>query len=81
MRAIAISVLLLFLAGCTQYYRVTDVSSRQEYITDSMNIQVRGFTNTMTFRDQSSGKMINLQSYEIEKISQDEARAYGSLGR
>jgi len=61
-------LMLLFAAGCTTYYRVTDQSSHRTYYTTDID---RTDSGAVQFYDAKSRANVTLQSSEIVKISRD----------
>jgi hypothetical protein len=61
-------LLLLAVAGCTTYYRVTDQSSRSVYYTTDID---RMDSGAVRFYDAKSRANVTLQSSEISEISRD----------
>ena len=68
------------LTGC-QYYRVRDVSSGKEYITNNWSMAESGWTGTTKFNDLKTGKQVTLQSFEKEAISENVAKAEIGSGK
>jgi len=64
--------MLLFAAGCTTYYRVTDQSTRRAYYTTDID---RADSGAVRFYDEKSRASVTLQSSEIVEISKE---AYNS---
>ena len=58
--------LLLFVSGCTTYYRVTDQSTRRAYYTTEID---RTNSGAVRFYDEKSRANVTLQSSEIVEIS------------
>jgi hypothetical protein len=61
-------LLLLFAAGCTTYYRVTDQSTRRDYYTTGID---RTDSGAVRFYDEKSRASVTLQSSEIIEISRE----------
>ena len=61
-------LMLLFAAGCTTYYRVTDQSSRRAYYTTDID---RVDSGAVRFYDEKSRASVTLQSSEIVEISKE----------
>ena len=61
-------LVLLFVAGCTTYYRVTDQSTRKAYYTT--DIDRRG-SGAVQFYDVKSRANVTLQSSEIIEIARE----------
>ena len=61
-------LLMLFAAGCTTYYRVTDQSSRRAYYTTGID---RTDSGAVRFYDEKSRASVTLQSSEIVEISRE----------
>jgi hypothetical protein len=59
---------MLFAAGCTTYYRVTDQSTRRTYYTTDFD---RRDSGAVQFYDAKSRANVTLQSSEIIEISKD----------
>jgi hypothetical protein len=60
--------MLLFAAGCTTYYRVTDQSTRRAYYTTDID---RTDSGAVRFYDEKSRASVTLQSSEIVEISKE----------
>lgn len=67
-RSCACLLLLLFVAGCTTYYRVTDQSTRRDYYTTGID---RTDSGAVRFYDEKSRASVTLQSSEIIEISRE----------
>jgi hypothetical protein len=82
LRPTAIGVLLALLpcAGC-QYFRVRDVATGKEYITNNWSMGQSGFSGATQFVDLKTGKTVVLQSYETERIPTDVAQAEIKTGK
>ena len=65
-RGLVIGVLSLVVAGCSNYYRVTDPGSGKTYYTTS--IDERG--GRLKFKDGRSGSTVTLNSAEVSEISE-----------
>jgi hypothetical protein len=61
-------LMLLFAAGCTTYYRVTDQSTRRSYYTTDID---RTESGAVRFYDEKSRASVTLQSSEIVEISKE----------
>jgi len=58
--------LMWFVSGCTTYvprYSITDVQSRREY--SSLGTPTLLSSGAINFRDEKSGSVVTLQSYEV----------------
>jgi hypothetical protein len=60
--------MLLFVAGCTTYYRITDQPTRRTYYTTEYD---RTDSGGVKFYDDKSRAWVTLQSTEIVEISKD----------
>lgn len=60
--------MLLFAAGCTTYYRVTDQPTRRAYYTTGID---RTDSGAVRFYDEKSRASVTLQSSEIIEISRE----------
>jgi hypothetical protein len=60
--------LLLFAAGCTTYYRITDQPTRRTYYTTDFD---RTSSGAVRFYDEKSLSEVTLQSSEIAEITKD----------
>ena len=67
-QSLACLFMLLFAAGCTTYYRVTDQSTRKAYYTTDID---RTDSGAVQFYDVKSRAKVTLQSSEVIKISRD----------
>jgi hypothetical protein len=65
-------LMLLVVAGCTTYYRITDQSTRREYYTTDYD---RTESGAVRFHDDKSRANVTLQSSEIVEISSDTYRS------
>ena len=61
-------LMLLFAAGCTTYYHVTDQSTRRTYYTTGID---RTDSGAVRFYDEKSRASVTLQSSEIVEISKE----------
>jgi hypothetical protein len=68
-RSGACLLMLLFAAGCTTYYRVSDQSTRRAYYTTGID---RTDSGAVRFYDEKSRASVTLQSSEIVEISKDD---------
>ena len=68
-RAIFASLLLLFAAGCTSYYKVTDPTTDKTYYTNNVGYKRSG---SAEFKDARTGAKVVLPSSEAQKIEKDE---------
>ncbi|BFU96506.1 MAG: protein of unknown function [Nitrospira sp.] len=60
-------------AGCTNYYRVTDPHSGKTYYTTEVKDAGRG--GAVKIKDAKSGSTVTLQSSEVKEITSDEYEA------
>ena len=67
-RSGACLLMLLFAAGCTTYYRVTDQSTRRAYYTTGVD---RTDSGAVRFYDEKSRASVTLQSSEVVEISKE----------
>jgi hypothetical protein len=66
--ALLIGVLSLTVAGCSNYYRVTDpISGKTYYTTD-----IDGRTGGVKFKDERTRSTVILHSAEVSEISEEE---------
>lgn len=70
-------VSVLILAGCTNYYRVTDPASGKTYYTTKVS-RVDG--GAVKIKDAKSGDTVTLQSSEVHEISQRDFEAGAATG-
>ncbi len=61
-------LMLLFAAGCTTHYRITDQSTRRTYYAKDFD---RTDSGAVQFYDVKSRSKVTLQSSEITEISRD----------
>jgi hypothetical protein len=78
MRKHLITVLLLggltmLVAGCTNYYRVTDPTTGKAYYTTKVGDAGKG--GTVKIKDEKTGSTVTLQYSEVKEISKDEYKA------
>lgn len=62
--------ILLGLAGCTSYYRITDPSTGKVYYTTELKQD-----GSTSFKDARTGDSLTLDNVEVRKISQEEFNA------
>ncbi|HMU56514.1 MAG TPA: hypothetical protein PKA61_16000 [Nitrospira sp.] len=65
--------LMTMVAGCTNYYRVTDPASGKSYYTTE--VKDAGKSGAVKIKDAKSGSMVTLQSSEVKEITSDEYEA------
>ena len=65
-------LLLVFVAGCTTYYRINDHASGRVYYTTDYD---RSDSGAIIFEDAKSRSKITLQSSEIREISRADFQA------
>jgi hypothetical protein len=63
---------IVFLGGCTTYYRVTDPVSGKSYYSTSVDQNKSGVTKLV---DARTGSKVTIQNSEISEISKDEYNA------
>ncbi len=61
--------LMLVMAGCTSYYRVSDPGGSKEYYTTDINKSKSG---SISFKDAKSGSSVTLQASDVKEISEEE---------
>ena len=69
MRFLAAGVLLV-LAGCTSYYRVTDPTTGKVYYTTELKQD-----GATSFKDAVTGDSLTLQNVQVRKISEEQFNA------
>ena len=70
-----IAALALSLCGCNSYYKVTELSTNDEYFYGPGSMPMRdtpGRGYPLAFKDRRSGKSVNIENYTIEKISKND---------
>jgi len=68
-KMIIIMLVLLFVAGCTTYYRVTNLATEKDYYTTEVKYKDSGAVDIV---DARSGSKIILPSSKVEQITEDE---------
>jgi propanediol dehydratase small subunit len=63
---LGICFLLLFAAGCTTYYRISDQATGRTYYTTDYDLTDSG---AVVFEDAKSLSKVTLQSSEVSKVS------------
>jgi hypothetical protein len=66
------AALLLFIAGCTTYYRINDQTSGRIYYTTDYD---RSDSGAIVFEDAKNRSKITLQSSEVREISKADFEA------
>ena len=65
--------LIMSMAGCTNYYKVSDPGSGHTYYTSK--VKDGGRTGAIKFEDAKSKSTVTLQSSEVKEISEEEFEA------
>ena len=60
---------LVFLGGCTTYYKVTDPTTGKVYYTTELKHKSSG---AATLKDARTGNKISLQNSEVQKVKKEE---------
>ena len=60
---------LLIIAGCTNYYRVTDPTTGKTYYTTELK---RSGSGTATLKDAHTGNTVTIQNSEVAQIKKEE---------
>ncbi|MHC4156184.1 MAG: hypothetical protein ACYST6_14875 [Planctomycetota bacterium] len=68
-KAILVSLLLLVVAGCTSYYKVTDPATDKVYYTNKISYKGSG---AVELKDAQTGAKVVLPSSEVQQIEKDE---------
>jgi hypothetical protein len=63
------AVLMISLAGCTNYYKVTDPTTGRVYYTTELSQKGSGAS---TLKDARTGNTVTVQSSEVQKIEKEE---------
>jgi len=69
---LGICFLLLFVAGCTTYYRITDQATGRNYYTTDYD---RTDSGAVVFEDAKSFSKVTLQSSEVSEVSRTDFEA------
>jgi hypothetical protein len=69
---LGICFLLLFAAGCTTYYRITDQATGRTYYTTDYD---RTDSGAVVFEDAKSRAKVTLQSSEVSEVSRTDFEA------
>ena len=65
-------VAVLCVAGCTNYYKVTDPTTNKTYYTTELKTGGSGAT---TLKDARSGNTVTLQNSDVQTIKKEEFQA------
>ncbi|MHC4332579.1 MAG: hypothetical protein ACYSUP_12410 [Planctomycetota bacterium] len=68
-KAIVVSLLLLIVAGCTSYYKVSDPSTGKVYYTN--NVSYKG-SGAVELKDAKTGAKVVLPTSEVQQIGEEE---------
>ena len=71
-RGLLVCGLILMVAGCTHYYRVSDPASGKTYYTTKIHEDKGG---AVKIKDDRTRSTVTLQSSEVREISEDEYEA------
>ncbi len=69
MKKAILIVLLMFIAGCTSYHKVTDLNSGKVYYTTDIKYKDSG---SVDLKDGRTGSRVVLPSSEVQEIGKDE---------
>ena len=70
MKKIIITILaLLFMVGCTSYYKVTDLATEEAYYTTEVKYKDSG---AVDIKDGKTGSRVVLPSSKVEQITEQE---------
>jgi hypothetical protein len=69
LRLLAAGLVFVVLAGCMNYYQVTDSVNGTNYYTKSLKDQKSG---AVVFKDDSTGAKVLLVNYRVKEISRAE---------
>jgi len=64
LRALAIVLVTILMAGCATYYKVTDPSSGKTYYTE----EVKRNGSAVEFKDAQTGSVTTLQNSEVMEV-------------
>jgi len=67
---LAVITTAAILAGCANYYKVTDPASGRTYYTEEVDRQKGG--TTVMFKDAKSGAQVTLPASEVLEVSSEE---------
>ena len=59
----------LMLCGCVSYYRVTDLTTGNDYYTNAVEQKSSG---AVVFKDSRTGSQVTLQSSKITEVTKEE---------
>jgi hypothetical protein len=71
--ALTLGGLTMLVAGCTNYYRVTDPTTGKAYYTTKVGDAGKG--GAIKIKDEKTGSIVTLQSSEVKEISKAEYQA------
>ena len=74
-RLLILGAAALLLTGCAKYYRVTDNSSGDTYLTTSDTFKQEGSNRVATFRDRVTDANVTLNSYKFREMTEQEYKA------
>lgn len=77
-RVIIIGLLLMFVAGCTTYHRVTDLNTGMVYYSEELHQKSGG---AVEFKDGRTGHTIVLPSTEVREITKEQYQQGIYLGK
>jgi uncharacterized protein YceK len=70
-RTFVVTLLVVLLAGCATYYKVTDPSSSKTYYTE----KVKREGTAVQFKDAQTGGEMTLQNSSVQEIDKQEYQA------
>lgn len=68
-KIVILSLLLMVLAGCSNYYKVTDPSTERVYYTKKVSYKRSG---SVQIKDAKTGAKVVLPTSEVQEIKKDE---------
>lgn len=67
-----VGLMVVWAAGCTQYYQVSDPAGTRTYYTTDIDTTDNG---AIKIKDEKTGANVTLQSSEVKEISREEYEA------
>jgi hypothetical protein len=68
-RSCALVLVALMLAGCANYYKVTDPSTGNEYYTKKVD---KSSSGAVTIEDAATGDEVTIQNSHVSEVSKEE---------
>jgi hypothetical protein len=77
-RSCALVLAMMFAAGCTSYYKVSDPTTGKDYYTTE--VKKRG-SGAVTIKDAATGDDVTIQNSHVSKVTKEEYETNRGSGK